>query len=95
MTDQTSHPALSRRDFLKAASAGAAMATVTCLIGDVDPAFASGDLAENAWGVLIDVTRCTGCQSCALACKEANDRPNPTVEPVKLNSCLLYTSRCV
>ena len=86
MTDQTSHPALSRRDFLKAASAGAAVATVTCLIGDIEPAFASGDLAENAWGVLIDVTRCTGCQSCALACKEANGRPDPTVEPVKLNS---------
>lgn len=86
MTDQTSRPPVSRRDFLKTAGAGATAATVTCLIGDVAPALASGASSEDAWGVLIDVTRCTGCQSCALACKEANGRPDPTVEPMKLSS---------
>ena len=86
MTSQPTRSPLTRRDFLKTAGAGAAAATVTCLIGDVKPAFASGGSSENASGVLIDVTRCNGCQSCALACKEANGRSDPTVEPVKLSS---------
>jgi formate dehydrogenase iron-sulfur subunit len=36
--------------------------------------------------VLIDLTRCNGCNSCALACKEANNRPEPEVEPTQLDS---------
>jgi Fe-S-cluster-containing dehydrogenase component len=43
-------------------------------------------VSDNGWGMLIDVTRCTGCDSCALACKEANGRSNPTVVPSALSS---------
>lgn len=83
----TSQPTLTRRDFLKAAGTGAAAVTATCVLaGHAEPALASGPASDQAWGMLIDVTRCNGCQSCALACKQANDRPNPTVEPKALSS---------
>lgn len=83
----TAQPSLSRRDFLKAAGTSAAAATATlALAGQTSPALASDAASDSGWGMLIDVTRCTGCQSCALACKEANDRPNPTVEPTGLSS---------
>jgi formate dehydrogenase iron-sulfur subunit len=36
--------------------------------------------------MLIDLTRCTGCNSCALACKEANQLPEPDVAPQALSS---------
>jgi formate dehydrogenase iron-sulfur subunit len=32
---------------------------------------------DQAVGVLIDLTRCTGCESCVLACKAANDLADP------------------
>lgn len=83
----TSQQQLSRRGFLKAAGAGAAAVTATCVLaGPATSALASGPASENGWGMLIDVTRCNGCQSCALACKEANNRPNPTAEPTALSS---------
>jgi formate dehydrogenase iron-sulfur subunit len=83
----TSQQALSRREFLKAAGTGAAAVTATCVLaGPASSALASGPVSDNGWGMLIDVTRCTGCDSCALACKEANDRSNPTVVPSALSS---------
>ncbi len=83
----TASQTLSRRDFLKAAGAGAAAVTATCVLaGPANTALASGSASDNDWGMLIDVTRCTGCESCALACKEANGRPNPTVAPTALSS---------
>ena len=27
------------------------------------------------WGMVIDVNRCVGCQSCTIACKHTNDTP--------------------
>jgi formate dehydrogenase iron-sulfur subunit len=83
----TSQKALSRREFLKAAGTGVAAVTATCVLaGPASTALASGSVSDNGWGMLIDVTRCTGCDSCALACKEANGRPNPTVVPSALSS---------
>lgn len=83
----TSHQALSRREFLKAAGTGAAAVTATCVLaGPASSALASGPVSDNGWGMLIDVTRCTGCDSCALACKQANNRPNATVVPAALSS---------
>lgn len=82
----TNEQILSRRDFLKAAGTGAAAVTASCVLaGQAGPALASGAVSDQTWGMLVDVTRCTGCQSCALACKEANNRPNPTVEPQALS----------
>ncbi len=78
---------LSRRDFLKKAGVGAATLTAATVLGpQLEPALASGPVSDQAWGVLIDLTRCNGCNSCALACKEANDRPDPALEPTQLDS---------
>ncbi|MCB0230377.1 MAG: hypothetical protein KDH90_14845, partial [Anaerolineae bacterium] len=52
----------------------------------VEPVRASEPVAADSWGVLVDLTRCNGCDSCALACKEANQRPEPDTVPVSLNS---------
>lgn len=83
----TTQQALSRREFLKAAGAGAAAVTATCVLaGPASPALASGAASAESFGMLIDVTRCNGCQSCALACKKTFNRPNPKIEPTALSS---------
>jgi len=73
---------LSRRDFLKIAAA----TTAGFLAGSANPVYASDTSAEGTWGMLIDLTRCTGCNSCALACKESNDLPQADVVPESLDS---------
>lgn len=78
---------LSRREFLRRMGAGvAALTTFGLLAGEGYPAYASEKPAGQTWGMLIDVTRCTGCNSCALACKEANQLPNAGVVPHALDS---------
>jgi formate dehydrogenase iron-sulfur subunit len=80
---------ISRRDFLKTVGVGGAAATAAWLLeGSVGPVYASEGGAASAWGMLIDLTRCTGCNSCALACKESNDLalPYPGAVPDGLNS---------
>ncbi|MFN2165310.1 MAG: 4Fe-4S dicluster domain-containing protein [Anaerolineae bacterium] len=88
----TGDTTISRRAFLKkAAGVGATAVTGACLSSiALEPTFASDVQSDKAWGMLIDVTRCSGCNSCALACKEANDRPDPTKEPTHL-SCDAYS----
>lgn len=81
------NPDLSRRDLLKGVGAGvAALAAATALGPGAQTAGASGPVSEDAFGLLIDLTRCTGCQSCALACKEANERPHPNRAPIQLDT---------
>jgi phenylacetyl-CoA:acceptor oxidoreductase subunit 1 len=29
----------------------------------------------NRWGMVVDLNRCVGCQTCTIACKHANDTP--------------------
>lgn len=78
---------LSRRDFLKQTGLGAASLTAATVLGpQVTPALAAEPVSDQAWGVLIDLTRCNGCNSCALACKEANGRPEPELKPTRLDS---------
>lgn len=74
---------MSRRSFLMGVGVGAASAIAATA---VDPVYASGTAAVDSWGVLVDLTRCNGCDSCALACKEANQRPELNVVPVALSS---------
>ena len=74
---------ISRRSFLMGVGVGAASALAATA---VEPVRASEPVAADSWGVLVDLTRCNGCDSCALACKEANQRPEPDTVPVSLNS---------
>ncbi|GAB4540463.1 MAG: 4Fe-4S dicluster domain-containing protein [Anaerolineae bacterium] len=77
---------LSRRDFLKVAAA----VTAGLSIGRAYPVYASEAPTGQTWGVLIDVSRCTGCHSCALACKESNNLPQSSVAPGALDA-VTYT----
>ena len=80
-------PKLSRRDFLKTMGAGIAAATAAGLFaGQATPAHASEQPSGPSWGMLIDLTRCTGCNSCALACKESNGLPASDTAPQALDS---------
>ncbi len=66
---------MNRRDFLKAAAGGAAVA---CTGG----AQARGNLepAPQAVGMLFDSTLCVGCKACVSKCKEVNGMPPVTLE---------------
>ncbi|MEA3336363.1 MAG: 4Fe-4S dicluster domain-containing protein [Chloroflexota bacterium] len=80
---------ISRRGFLKrvgtgtAAAFGLAMLPQQALSG-----YASGDSESHGptWSLLIDLTRCTGCDSCALACKASNELPDADVVPSALDA---------
>jgi len=76
---------LSRRTFLKQVGAAVTAALTAQLVAN-RPASAGRSSAEDSWAMLVDLTRCTGCNSCALACKESNDLPNPETEPNTLSS---------
>jgi Fe-S-cluster-containing dehydrogenase component len=62
---------IKRRDFLKAAVTGSAVAALPA------PAEARPNLEvpPNAIGMLYDATLCIGCKACMVGCKEANDMP--------------------
>jgi formate dehydrogenase iron-sulfur subunit len=61
---------LSRRAFLKTAFAGAGS---YLLLSGAESAAASTAVSGDTVGMLIDLTRCVGCNSCALACRTANE----------------------
>ena len=71
-----STPRLSRRQFLQRLGGSAAALTVAWLAAMETTAAEAPSPAANTWGMLIDVTRCVGCNSCALACQEANQLPS-------------------
>jgi formate dehydrogenase iron-sulfur subunit len=78
---------VSRREFLKKVGTGAAALTAASFLPlEAQPAAASETSAEPAWGVLVDLTRCTGCEACVLACKKSNNLPDPDTSAVKLES---------
>lgn len=80
---------LSRREFLKKSGSGlAAVIAAGLLVNQAEAASGGPAVAEEEepWGVLIDLTRCTGCDSCALACKLANQLPHAETVPDKLDS---------
>jgi molybdopterin-containing oxidoreductase family iron-sulfur binding subunit len=77
---------LSRRDFIKYASLAGGGALIVKLIrgGSVSPLDAVNATAGNAakdaqskhkWAMVIDQSKCIGCNYCTYACKAANDIP--------------------
>jgi len=74
---------LSRRDFLKTLGGGLAAALLTQF---PTTAYASETEAVQGWGLLIDVTRCVGCNACARACKASNGLPPTASAPQALDS---------
>lgn len=79
-------PNLSRRRFLSTAGGGALALLLTGAQTAAALAASGESGATEGWGLLIDLTRCTGCESCVLACKEANDRDNADIVPSSLSS---------
>jgi len=78
---------LSRREFLKQVGLGTAAGVGTWLLAErARPAAASEVKHEDTWGMLIDISRCVGCNSCALACKESNDLPKKNEVPEALTA---------
>ncbi len=76
-----------RRQFLK--GAGAATLAVVGVCKLPQSVFADGSSTETCVdpvSILIDVSRCQGCDSCALACKEANQLPLTDNPPSKLDA---------
>ena len=61
-----------RRDFLKGVASGTALAALPA--PDIARAAERRD-APGALGILYDATLCVGCQTCMVACKQANEMP--------------------
>lgn len=88
-----SRAGLSRRKFLRlSASTVGALAVLSVERAPValgEGAFAEGQNAHIA-AVLVDVSRCVGCQNCQRACSEANNlRPSPA--ELKMLTAQSYT----
>ena len=68
MTEQN----INRRDFLKLTAVGLAIAAGTRAVTQTK---ASGDApqGERQWAMVIDQSKCTGCNYCTLACQAHND----------------------
>ncbi len=79
-------PKTTRRTFLKGLGAGAlSLVAVSSQFTPVE-ASAADPVSDDAYGMLIDLTRCTNCNSCVVACKEDNNRPNPNARTERLSS---------
>ena len=80
-------PSPERREFLQhAAGSIAAFVLATSLPGAAEASdqASSTDGSAHANGILIDLTRCSGCQQCALACKTANGCDHADAIPTAL-----------
>ena len=77
---------VSRRDLLRGIGAGAAAGLgAYCLLGESSAVEARDEQRAETWGMLIDLSRCVGCSTCALACKEANGLPGHGEIPDQLS----------
>ena len=67
---------LSRRKFIKTTGIAAAALGLGGTVSRVPVALASGSSekvdSNGAKGVLLDITKCIGCQMCSVACRKQN-----------------------
>src|SRR5512134_3928656 len=63
---------VNRRDFLKLAAIGVAVAAGAQAIKTAG-ASSEGPKGEHQWAMVIDQSKCTGCEYCTMACRAHND----------------------
>jgi phenylacetyl-CoA:acceptor oxidoreductase 27-kDa subunit len=68
---------ISRRNFVKLSIAGATVITGARIIGRAE-ALETSTTGGRKWAMVIDQSKCTGCDYCTLACRAHNDVP-PTI----------------
>jgi phenylacetyl-CoA:acceptor oxidoreductase subunit 1 len=85
---------VNRRDFLKLAAIGVAVAAGTQAIKSAG-ASSEGPKGEHQWAMVIDQSKCTGCGYCTLACRAHNDVSpdiswNEVLETGEVNGHITY-----
>jgi phenylacetyl-CoA:acceptor oxidoreductase subunit 1 len=88
---------VNRRDFLKLTAVGVAVAAGARAIQSAD-ASGEGPKGEHQWAMIIDQSKCTGCDYCTLACRAHNDVPpdiswNKVLESGKVGDHIVYVAR--
>ncbi len=83
-TDTSRGPLMSRRTLFKA------MGATGMMVGGVAHAEAAVT-DDDAFGILIDTTRCVGCHNCEVVCAEVNGLPEPDLSDKALQQERLLT----
>ncbi len=73
---------LDRRDFIKLSAVGLAVAAGTKMLTE-EVSASEGAKGEHQWVMVIDQSKCTGCNQCQLACN-ANNNVNPDMNWTKV-----------
>jgi len=87
---------ISRRDFLKLAGVGTAVVAGLELVREANASDAVA--GEHQWAMIIDQSKCTGCNYCVMACRAHNDVPpditwNPVIPAEVVDGKQTYISR--
>ena len=92
---RASCPSPSRRRFIQGAGLGLAALAAGQLVPARVARASSPVVGKQAQAVLIDLSRCTGCQSCALACRAANGGAANGEPPKRLaHDALSFVETC-
>jgi len=84
--NESHHTGISRRDFLRATGTSVAAAIISSQLSGCNSELPPETfVSDDPWGLLVDITRCFGCESCALACFEANGIALPEIHPQNLS----------